>query len=233
VLYSFCSSANCADGQLLFGAFGRLVIDGSGNLYGTTNAGGKYGKGVVFEVSQTSSGGTEKVLYSFCASGGVCIDGASPKAGLIMDRAGNFYGTTSSGGVSGGAGTVFELARTKTAWKEAVLYNFDTCSSCLDGQNPQTGLTADAAGSLYGTTNSGTQFASGTVFQLSPTKTGWTETVLYAFCANGADINSLGACTAGSHPSSLIMDGTGNLYGTTQQGGWSYGKNGVVFEYGP
>jgi uncharacterized repeat protein (TIGR03803 family) len=110
VLYSFCSSANCADGEL---PQAGLIQDAAGNLYGTTTAGGgnsnsscgSNGCGTVFKLDST---GQETVLYSFCSAAN-CTDGAAPQAGLIQDDTGNLYGTTSVGGTNGRGGTVFKI----------------------------------------------------------------------------------------------------------------------------
>jgi uncharacterized repeat protein (TIGR03803 family) len=109
ILYSFCSSANCTDGEL---PQAGLIQDGAGNLYGTTAGGGNSnpscgsnGCGTVFELDNT---GHETVLYSFCAAPN-CTDGAAPQAGLIQDGAGNLYGTTGVGGANGNGGTVFKV----------------------------------------------------------------------------------------------------------------------------
>ena len=158
----------------------------------------------------------EKVLYAF--SGGA--DGGGPLAGLISDRNGNLYGTTSTGGANG-AGTVFELSPTEGGgWTETVLYAFTGGS---DGGYPAGGVIFDAEGDLYGTTADGGANGDGTVFELSPTDGGgWTETVLHSF--NGDD---------GLSPSAgLVFDGAGNLYGTTFSGGKPLDL-GVVFELSP
>ncbi len=179
---------------------GALVEDSVGNLYGTTVSGGS-GGGTVFKLAPD---GTESVLHSF--TGG--SDGSEP-VGLIMDEAGNLYGTTRYGGSAGcegsGCGTVFKLAPDGT---ETVLYAF---AGENDGTFPNSGVIEDKAGNLYGTTdeggNTGCGYGCGTVFKLAPSGT---ETVLYAF-TGGSD---------GATPSAgLIEDSTGNLYGTTYQGG--------------
>ena len=213
VLHSF--NLNGMDGVY---PFAGLIFDGAGNLYGTTNDGGSYGYGTVFELTPTTGGGwTEQVLHSFTLTG---MDGGYPYAGLIFDTAGNLYGTTT--GTSGNAGTVFELTPTAGGgWTEQVLYTFCSQNGCTDGGDPFAGLIFDAAGNLYGTTKYGGTYGGGTAFELTPTAGGnWTEQVLHSF-GNGTD---------GFWPysGSLIFDPAGNLYGTTDAGGtytW-----GTVFE---
>jgi uncharacterized repeat protein (TIGR03803 family) len=183
----------------------------------------------------------EEVLYRFCPQTG-CTDGSDPQAGLIMDKAGNLYGTTNaliSSFCSPGCGTVFELTpnAAKTKWTETVLYRFCLQAGCTDGSAPVAGLIMDKAGNLYGTTSaggdsSGCSTGCGTVFELTPNaaKTKWTETVLYSFCPQAG-------CIDGAVPvASLIMDASGNLYGTTEAGGSSpcpFGGCGTVFELTP
>jgi uncharacterized repeat protein (TIGR03803 family) len=195
---------------------GSLVFDSAGNLYGTTNAGGAHDFGTVFELTPRAGGGwTEEVLYSFNLDG---ADAVYPEGDLIIDSAGNLYGTA-NGGVYGD-GTVFELIHGSTGgWTETVLHSFSPNGG--DGQSPRASLILDAAGSLYGTTQYGGA-GGGTVFELTPTEQGWTETILHNF-GSGAD---------GAWPySSLIFDSGGNLYGTTWRGG-VYGA-GTVFELTP
>jgi len=200
----------------------------AGNLYGTTDQGGGHSvafgpAGVVFQLTPD---GTYSVLYSFCAQPG-CADGRGSQASLIMDAAGNLYGTTLFGGISNcpifGCGVVFKLAPDGT---ETVLYSFCPLSHCPDGSFPS-GLVMDAAGNLYGTTQEGgiSPFVgggAGVVFKLAPNGT---YTVRYSFCPQNG-------CADGSHPGAgLIIDGAGNLYGTTYQGGTN--NNGVVFQLAP
>lgn len=187
----------------------NLIVDTSGNLYGTTSRGGTHHHGTVFMLTPD---GTETLLYSFAAR----KNGLDPVAGLIMDQAGNLYGTTKLGGRYG-YGTVFEIT---AAGAFTVLHSFGLGSQ-HDGQWPWGALVADSAGNLYGTTEGGGAYNNGTVFEIA---SGGTETVLYSF-AGGND---------GAHPyASLISDGSGNLYGTTQAGGGSTGCNdgcGTIFE---
>lgn len=187
-----------------------LIMDSEGNFYGTTTAGGSAGNGTVFELSQSGGNWTEQVLYSFTGS-----DGAEPAAGLIMDSAGNLYGTTVAGGTGCygyGCGVVFELSPSNGGeWTEQVLYKFTGGS---DGRAASASLIMDGTGNLYGTTLYGgagcNVLGCGVVFELSPSNSGeWTEEVLHGF--TGGD---------GANPyAGLIMDAGGNLYGTTEAGG--------------
>jgi uncharacterized repeat protein (TIGR03803 family) len=205
--------------------FSSLVFDHAGNLYGTTCGGGSNSSGTVFELAPTSGNWKERVLYSFQGLQGG--DGNCPYAGVIFDDAGNLYGTTFYGGSDscsgngGGCGVVFELSPLGGGhWKETVLHAFKG----TDGSNPESALTLDAAGNLYGTApfDGNDYFASGVVFQLSPSSKGWTEHVLHRF-GNGLD---------GSGPNgALIFDSAGDIYGTTDAGGT--GGGGTIFELSP
>jgi uncharacterized repeat protein (TIGR03803 family) len=152
-------------------------MDTAGNLYGTTTIGGAYTYGAVFELMPTSEGWTEKVLHSFNKDG---KDGYQTYANLVLDGAGNLYGTTDRGGVYND-GTVFELLPVAGgSWTEKILHNFGDNSK--DGTNPEGGLIFDATGKLYGTTVLGGVFGYGTVFYLTPrTGGGWTEEILHSF----------------------------------------------------
>jgi uncharacterized repeat protein (TIGR03803 family) len=190
---------------------GNLVFDPNGNLYGTTEWGGKNGVGSVFELMPTSNGTyKEFVIYSFASTS----DGARPLAGLVFDKEGNLYGTTQFGGSQKcSCGTAFELSPSGGAWKERILYSFTGTNG--DGAIPKASLVFDSAGRLYGTTSLGGGGACGgfcgTAFQLSPVNGRWTETVLYSFGAFKGD----GAPPVGG----LVLDGSGNLYGATSGGG--------------
>jgi uncharacterized repeat protein (TIGR03803 family) len=162
-----------------------------------------------------------KVLYTFGSNNGPS-DGAGPDGKLLMDKAGNLYGTTSGGGL--GFGTVFELSPSpEGAWTETIIYNFCPQQGCLDGTFPTAGLIADQAGNLYGTTSNGGQNG-GVVFELSPPLTPdgtWKETVLHTFGPKGKG--------DGCYPTGkLTFDQSGNLYGTTSACG--IGDAGSVFQ---
>jgi uncharacterized repeat protein (TIGR03803 family) len=195
-----------------------LVFDSAGNIYGTTNAGGAYDYGTVFELTPKTGGGwAEKVLYSFNFNG---ADAVYPYGGLVVDPAGNLYGTANGGAY--GWGTVFELIRSSSGgWRETILHSFSPFG--VDGQTPRASLILDAAGNLYGTTEYSSD-GGGAVFELAPTEQGWTEKILHDF-GTGVDVD-------GGWPySSLIFDSAGNLYGTTWRGG-TY-SSGTVFELTP
>lgn len=221
VLYAFTGITSAgSDGQ---NPASSLIMDAAGDLYGTTQAGGADSNGIVFELKPNGGGGyTESILYNF--TGG--SDGGSPTAGLIMDSAGNLYGTTSEGGgLSGtcgaiGCGTVFKLAPNGGAYTESVLYAF---TGGNDGAQPRGTLLLDGSGNLYSTAESGGKGSEGTVFELSPNGSGgYSESVLYAFnFVNDAEIPLAG----------VIMDSAGNLYGSGIHGG-DFG-NGAVFKLTP
>ncbi len=172
------------------------------------------------DAAAASSG---KIIYSF--AGGA--DGAypDPEPDLIMDAAGNFYGTTNEGGIVG-VGTVLELTRTKGGRKHQVLYSF--AGSPNDGAYPKAGLVFDIAGNLYGTTAHGGGGSSGTVFKLSPNAhEGWAESLLHSFTGS----------SDGANPNTdLVFDSEGNLYGTTYASGGVASCNfgcGTVFKVTP
>ena len=219
ILYSFGSQPDGSD------PYAGLIFDEAGNLYGTTSYGGSYTCtnayvcGTVFELT---ADGTETILHSFGGGYGEKADGTDPQAGLIVDSAGNLYGTTAYGGNlecgAYGCGTVFRLTPTgkkKVVYKEKVLYRFGRHAG--DGQSPFAGLISDNAGNLYGTTFDGGYYGYGTVFELTAAGK---EKVLYSFGRYPGD---------GTHPeAALIFDNAGNLYSTTNDGG-AYGY-GTVFE---
>jgi uncharacterized repeat protein (TIGR03803 family) len=184
-----------------------MIVDSDGNLYGTTQNGGDRDLGTVFEISNA---GQEIVLHSFKAA----PDGRFPIASLVRDSAGNLYGTTSQGGAYG-FGTVFEV---DAAGKESVLYSFTGKGD--DGRYPAAGLLLDEDGNLYGTTEEGGDANFGTVFKLAA---GGSETVIHSFKGFPKD---------GEYPvAGLIRDDAGNLYGTTELGGFF--NNGTIFKIHP
>lgn len=190
---------------------GGVSFDRAGRLWGTTQYGGLYGNGVVYNLAPISAFRWYEIIAHAFAGG---TDGAVPYSGLIFDGSGNAYGTTNQGGANG-VGTVFKLTPNKTGfgWTETVLYSFKgrICVESPDGAGPVAGLTFDSAGNLYGTTECGGVGGYGTIFTLThnPDDT-WTESVIYAF-QGGND---------GANPNTpVIFDGSGNLYGTTCCGG--------------
>ena len=230
------------------GPAASLISDSSGNIYGTTSNGGSascIGRdapcgGTVFELSPTAHGWKETVLHTFHVKAGTQNgDGGRPMSGLVMDSAGNLYGTTTFGGSHSsnctdqqyiGCGTVFKLSPMGAGkWKEQLLYVFQGGS---DGYSPYSTLIFDKNGALYGTTYIGGVNGNGTVFKLTPGSGGkWKESVLYSFQGFGTG--------DGSNPyAGVIFDSAGNLYGTTLYGGnytdnCSNGGCGVVFELSP
>jgi hypothetical protein len=243
VLYNFQGNPN--DGT---GPYAGVVFDKAGNLYGTTgwgggtSCGGPAECGIVFQLQppkQKSGTWTENILYTF--KGEPYKDGDTPQGGLIIDDAGNLYGTTAYGGAGPcllfgtpvGCGTVFEMsppAQQGGAWTYAILYSFQ---GNKDGHYPQGNLTFDKHGNLYGATQFGggrgynncNKFYGycGTIFKLSPPKQKggtWTEKVLYSF----AGVKN-GAIGDGAEPNGgLIFDSKGAIYGTTYFGGGSQGE---------
>ena len=249
VLHTFSGGRDGAIGGI------QLVSDSAGNLYGTTFDGGNkstscepyrgnVGCGVVFELIKHADGTwREKVLYTF--TGGK--DGGIPASGVILDSAGNLYGTTSFGGNEKlancllgnvpGCGVVFKLAH--GTWKETVLHTF---TGGKDGREPWASLTFDQAGNLYGTATRGgdtqckgrSPYGCGVAFKLAPTAKGpWTESVIYTFETTGRG----GYLPYGG----LTFDSGGNLYGTAYLGGdnsvscFGYPDHGcgVVYELTP
>ncbi|HTW53383.1 MAG TPA: choice-of-anchor tandem repeat GloVer-containing protein [Stellaceae bacterium] len=223
-LYSFCAITNCADGRY---PFAGLIADASGNLLGTTAAGGAHDDwGTVFEIAKIgdSYATMPTILYSFCAKVN-CTDGANPTTVLIADASGNLFGTTGGGGANG-RGTVFEIAKIGDSYATmpTILYSFCAKTNCTDGAEPSGRLIADANGNLFGTTEFGGANDRGVVFEIANTANGYSDfpTILYDFCAQSG-------CTDGEQPrSGLIADASGNLLGTTNLGG-AYGY-GTVFE---
>jgi uncharacterized repeat protein (TIGR03803 family) len=199
-----------------------LVMDAAGNLYGVTVGGGADEVGVAYELSPQSSGEwTFKLLHTFAHHG----DGAFPNQPMVFDAAGNLYGTTTSGGCAtcyyAAEGTVFELTpESNGTWTERILHDFGKIPK--DGNYPNAGVILDGAGNLYGTTAGGGSEGLGIAYELTPSGGVWTEKILHNF-GTGKD--------GGSPYSALVLDSSGNLYGTTVLGG-TYDL-GTVFEITP
>jgi uncharacterized repeat protein (TIGR03803 family) len=197
-----------------------VVVDQNGALYGGTLTGGNnncpFGCGTVFKLTPGKSGYTFTLLRSF--SGGT--DAAQTVGALVLDSKGAVYGATQFGGISNN-GAVFKLTPTKTGYRESVLYSFPGGAG---GALPQAGLTIDKHGNLFGTTYNGgnVNCGCGTVFKLTPGKSGYTAIVLYRF--GGSDgFNPFAALT--------VDESSGAIFGTTQYGGSNF--DGVVFKLTP
>jgi uncharacterized repeat protein (TIGR03803 family) len=209
-----------------------IVLDGAGNIFGTTSSGGgNCSCGTVFELSPPQSGTTwdKTVLYSFNDG----LGGGSPSSGVIFDSAGNLYGTTYDGGSfacpQSGCGVVYRLTPESSGWKFGVVYTFNGVNGSR-GAQPSGGLTMDSAGDLYGTTSGGGNLACnngngcGSVFKLSR-ETGGNFTFSKVFQFSGG---------SGSFPNTgVIVDGSGNLYGSTFTGGNAKCNCGVLFALTP
>ena len=205
---------------------GSLISDSSGNLYGSAYSG--VNGGVVFKLSLGKNGRwKDTTLYAFCPLQTACPDGQLPMGRLLLDAAGNLYGTTQAGGAHN-IGTVFKLTPTPTGqWNETVLHSFGV--SIADGKYPEAGLISDAKGNLYGTTVETGSDSQGLVFELTPHANGkWTEKILHTFRYTGDGFDPQGE---------LLFDRSGNLYGTTLHGGSHAGSCGVgcgtIYELSP
>ncbi len=208
--------------------FAYLTPDASGNLYGTTEAGGFTGNGTVFELTPPAAGQTnwtETVLYSFLGWG--FGDGGDPSAGLVFDASGNLYGTTDAGGgppLYLNDGTVFELSPPsagETNWTETILYAF---TGGKDGSLAANDILIDRNGVIYSTTLGGGKSEFGTVFKLTPPaagETAWTEKVLYSFKKVPDGNYPDAGLTVGKVGKDVV------LFGTTIHGGTA---DGTVFE---
>ena len=188
---------------------GDLLLDSAGNLYGTTCFGGANALGTVYKMTPSDGGWTYAVLYSF--TGG--YDGGCPHAGVVLDAAGNVYGTAYDGGTHD-EGVVYQVT---PSGLETVLYNF---TGGNDGSLPYAGVIFDQSGNLYGATAFGGSGGAGVVFELSPGNGGWSYTEIYPLPGTGW----------GPYER-LVMDGSGNLYGTIYEG--SYSGYGSVFKLTP
>jgi uncharacterized repeat protein (TIGR03803 family) len=207
------------------------VLGPDGSVYGADFYGGGPGyEGIVYNLKPPAAAcktalcpWTETILHRFQRDS----DGWSPQGGVIFDRAGNLYGTTELGGLEGNCGflngtcgIVYKLTPPGSGWTEKVLYSFQNGN---DGYNPSVALIFDRSGNLYGATSDGGTGGGGTVFGLTPSNGGWTLETLYSFTGTQGDL-----CGPSG---ALLMDGAGNLYGTTNcDGAYSYGN---VFKLTP
>ncbi|HEX8814377.1 MAG TPA: choice-of-anchor tandem repeat GloVer-containing protein [Terriglobales bacterium] len=200
-----------------FGCFG-LSFNLRGRLFGTTYAGGKHDDGIVFELIESQGKWRDVPIYDFA---GGSKDGSSPSDALTFGPNGEIYGTTYEGGPHL-TGTVFKMEHTASGWQEMPIYIFGGLpfGKSSDGTNPVAGVVMDEFGNLYGTADYGGASGVGTVYKLSSNgKGGWTEHILHVF-SDGKD---------GGHPSGLIRDAAGNLYGTTS----GHNTNGSVYKMSP
>jgi uncharacterized repeat protein (TIGR03803 family) len=223
-LHAFCTQSGCPDGG---GPWAGLLMDQSGNLYGTTTEGGTHADGVVFQLVPNGASYTENVLYNFCALAN-CADGQAPYAGLIMDVDGNLYGTTAFGGTHG-HGVVFELTHGSNGWSLGVIHSFCSVSKCADGSRPYTGLSYfgqnsgvawDKFSPLFGTTQQGGANGNGVAYQLLEDGSLWNYEILHSYRSNGA--------SESAYPGPLLVDSSENLFGVTGYGG-KYGS-GVLYK---
>ena len=192
-------------------AFGALSFDSAGNIYGTAAFGGADRDGTVFEVSPYYGQWVFKTLWTFTGYS----DGANPWSGVIFDSAGNLYGTTTDGGNYNG-GAAYELTPSAQGWNLTTLHQFEPST---DGNQSFGNLIFDSSGELLGTNRYGGAGDGGGVFKLTPYNDSWEFGVLYSFTGqNGPQ-------------ASLAMDPSGNLYGTSVEGG-QYGV-GFVFKMTP
>lgn len=220
-LHSFCTETNCDDGDT---PHAGLLADADGNLYGTTEQGGKYNSGIVFKLipNAKKTKYTEHILKNFCAKAN-CTDGGFPETGLIMDVDGNLYGTTGGGGKFGG-GAVFKMTPAANGWSYAVVHSFCQDATCTDGSDPTAGLAYagqssgapwDETSPLFGTTYTGGTDNRGDVYKLSHNGSGWSFQVIHSF-------------SSGFHGGDLLVDTLGNVIGTTLLGGANSG--GTLFK---
>jgi uncharacterized repeat protein (TIGR03803 family) len=180
-----------------------VVVDANGSLYGTTTAGGTACScGTIYRLKPSGSEYSETILYAF--RGG--DDGATPNAGLLAGDHGVLFGTTYAGGPVGG-GTVYALEPRSGAYSEVVLHGFGRGG---DGLNPSNGVSRDASGALYGTTSSGGAQNLGTVYQISPSGTGYAEHLIHSFLGGSDGANP------GGH---RLVTAQGVILGATANGG--------------
>jgi len=231
VLYSFCASANCADGSI---PRGDLFLDAAGDLYGLATSGGANGRGAAFRLAHDPVTGKWKyhLLYSFCAKAD-CADGGGPQGKIFFDSSGNLYGVTFN------PGTVFALIpnANRTKWRAETLHRFCLKAGCIDGAMPTGGLTYpgakagglyDGVSPIYGETFGGGAAQQGTIFALAPEAGRWKLHKIHDFCTETENCD----LTDGSQPNGgLLIDATGNLFGSSAGGGPDF--SGTIFEFSP
>ncbi len=187
-----------------------VIFDRAGNLYGTTTLDGTNGAGFIFQLTPGQGGWQMNTVYNFDSTA------FNPFSNVVMDSAGNLYGTLTEGS-NCGAGCVFELSPSGGNWNFNVLYAVPDCSqSCY----PTSGVVMDAAGNLYGTLTMGNPNNAGGVYKLTPSRNGWYETDLYDF-TGGSD---------GGSPQNGVTLLNGKVYGTSSGGD---GQSGVVWQITP
>jgi uncharacterized repeat protein (TIGR03803 family) len=211
VIHTFTGGADGSGGSA-----SALLVDKDGKLYGTCTVGGVHGFGTVYRMFFSNSQWYFQTLYAFKDS----PDGALPYGGLVLDKAGNFYGTTYYAGAYD-LGTVFRLRRAKGQWIEDVIHSF---KGDLAGDSPIGSLVADADGNLYGTTSEGgaATCSCGVIYKMTHTSSGWTESVVYRFP---------GTPNPGFAYNGMIRDQDGNFYGATVHGGAS--NDGAIYKFTP
>jgi len=198
-----------------------LTLDRDGNLYGATSGGGIGGLGTIYELSLSNGNWSEKILYAFPGQpGGPGLQGRNPSSTLVFDTKGDLFGTAEGGNANGCCGVVFVLRPGSGGnWTESV-YRFNTKNGAASSGT----LVLDASGNLYGTSPSSGQFQLGTAYRLKQGSKGGVTEAYYSFCPRSD-------CPGGALPKSgLILDGSGNLYGTTWAGGLGWG---TVYEITP
>lgn len=207
---------------------GGVVLDLSGNLYGTLAGCGVNGLGQVYELSPGGSGWTETILWNFV---GAPNDGAVSYSTPVVDMKGRLFGTTLAGGSGNcsntgfphGCGVVFEVVSARDGgWKESIVYSFTGGSS--DGNAPKAGVTLGSDGTLYGLTSFGGPYSQGVLYALKSTGgRKWAEAVLHTFPENEGD---------GTYPVGVpIIDDHGRLFGASSLGGKMEG--GTIWEVSP
>ena len=207
LLHSFCPAPHCTDGS---SPWDTPVLDRNGRLYDDTNGGG------IFQITPGPHGWSFKVIYPYFQAEGAMPPSLPEGGDLLLDAAGDLYGSFNAGVNHHGA--VTKLSQGPRGWKEKDLYEFCRVGyTCRDGEEPYYRLTWDALGNLYGVTVLGGVDKWGVAFELEHTASGWKEHVLYDFPSNAPG-------------SSLTFDNVGNLYGTTFQEGPC---DGTVYQLSP